>query len=140
MTLNLGVNIIRRQMTPFFPSNLWFLSLGITSFLIFSTFKIDFHGFLPGLKKNTLLNAKNHTFKPVNKDIYFLHKFANFWYIKCFAPNLKPIWPRSYGLKIFMSVKICRDIYVGLIYNLYGGTRVENLKTFNFWKSTFISL
>ena len=34
------------------------------------------------------LNAKNDTFKPVNIDILFYVKFANFWYITCFVSNL----------------------------------------------------
>ena len=39
--------------------------------------------------QNTHLNAKDDTFKPVNTDILFLHKFSNFWYITRFVPNLK---------------------------------------------------
>ena len=38
------------------------------------------------------VHAKDDTFKPDNTDVLFLQKFAYFWYITCFAPNLAPIW------------------------------------------------
>ena len=46
----------------------------------------------------THLHAKDGTFKPVNIDILFYIKFANFWYITCFVTILIPIWPWPHGL------------------------------------------
>ena len=34
---------------------------------------------------------------PVNINIIFYIKFANFWYITCFVPDSIPICPQSHG-------------------------------------------
>ena len=62
--------MITRKMTPFFSST----------------------------RRALHLHAKDSTFEPVNMNIPFLLKFANFWYITCSVLNLIPIWPRSHGL------------------------------------------
>ena len=43
----------------------------------------------------TYLHTKDDSFKPININILFFVKFANFWYITCFVSNLISIWLRS---------------------------------------------
>ena len=81
MTITWGVNMIIRQMTPFFPSTLWALSVGI----FISAFQ-DLQNSVPQgpsplcimfwSVKFTHLHAKDDTFEPVNIGIFFLQKIC----------------------------------------------------------------
>ena len=57
--------------------------------------------------QNTHLHLEDDTFKPVHIDILFYIKFADFWHMTCFVPNLIPIWPRSHGLIFQMFLIFC---------------------------------
>ena len=94
MTITLRVNIINRQMTPFFSSNL----RAFISFLYFKNFKIQFH-WIPTLYY--VLVCKIHIYmlqmtlsSQLTEASFFYRKFFNFWSITCFVPNLIPIWCR----------------------------------------------
>ena len=89
MTKTLRVNMMARQMTPFFSSSS-VIHLHI-SFLFLKTFKIQFHG-IPLLH---YVPANDDTFKPVHTDILFLRKICQLllYNIFCsqFDTNLAPI-------------------------------------------------
>ena len=101
MTITLGVNMITGQMTPFFSSTFCGRSAG-RSFLRFRTFKIQFHR-VPSLNYGLICKINVNMPKITRSSLLtyinlFYIKFANFWYITCFVPNLIPIWPRSHAL------------------------------------------
>ena len=52
------------------------------------------------LEVNIIFSQVTTFFKLVNTGILFLIKFAKFWHITCFFPNLIPIWPQSHELQI----------------------------------------
>ena len=56
--------------------------------------------------------------KPININILFFIKFANFWYITCFVPNLISIWPRSPIFRSPFDVEIKTPNCVVLTENL----------------------
>ena len=79
ITITREVNMITRQMTPFFLSTLWALSVCVFHFCISRSSKFSSMGSLPLLYyvlvcKITHLHAKDDTFKPVNIYIFFLKK------------------------------------------------------------------
>ena len=77
MTIAPGVNMITKQMTPFFSLNSTTLVFELYPLVYFV---FDFYGQwgLPSALcsdlYNTHLHAKDDTFKPVNRDILFLYK------------------------------------------------------------------
>ena len=76
------------------------------SFLHFKTSKIQFHG-VPPLHFVLVCKIPIYMPKmtsPLTQISFFYIKFANFWYIICFVPYLIPIWPRSHGLSIWLSL------------------------------------
>ena len=80
MTITPGVNVITRQMTPFFSFTLRALTVSIFHFYISRPSEFSFMGRTPftlccGLQ-NTHLHAKDDTFKSVNIDILFLHNIC----------------------------------------------------------------
>ena len=101
--------MINRRMSPFFSSTLWTLFVGI---FYFKTFKIQLHG-VPSLHYVLVCNMHSYTPKVTLSTLltqisFFYVNFSNFWYIKCFVPNLIPIWFRSRGVledsKMFRSL------------------------------------
>ena len=103
-----GVNMITRQMTPFFSSTLWTLSGGIFCFCISRSSKFNFMGspfsiifwsvkckLTCQVYKIKNLPAKYDTFKFVNIDIFFLSKICYLlvydMFCSQFDTNLVPI-------------------------------------------------
>ena len=76
-TITLRVNIIHRQMTPFFSPNLWALSVGIFHFCFSRPSKFNSMGSPFALSsglKNTHLHAKEDTFN-LNTAQYAIFSF-----------------------------------------------------------------
>ena len=101
--------MITRQMAPFFSSTLWALSVGIFPFCISRPSKFNSIGSL--LSLNYVLVCKTHfcmskmAHWSLLTSISFLYvKFANFWYITCFVPNMIPIWSQSHGLVLSQAL------------------------------------
>ena len=67
-------------MNPFLSSHFLSSIRSSIPFLLFKTFKIQFHGVSPHCIKfksvNTHLHVKDDTFEPVNIDILFLNKIC----------------------------------------------------------------
>ena len=93
MTVNLGTNMINRQMSPFFSSTLWALSL--VSLIFAFQYISPWHYVL--VCKIHIYMLKMTLWILLYKIMFYI-KFANFGYITCFNPNLIPAWPRSHGL------------------------------------------
>ena len=103
MAITRGVNIITRQMNPFFPSTLLASSVGIFHFCISRPSKVNSMGSLPHL--HSVLICKIHIYMPKIKDRFlFSKKFANFCYVTSFVPNLILIWSRSHELSTLKKV------------------------------------
>ena len=103
MAITWGVNIITRQMNPFFPSTLLASSVGIFHFCISRPSKVSSMGSLPHL--HSVLICKIHIYMPKIKDRFlFSKKFANFCYVTSFVPNLILIWSRSHELSTLKKV------------------------------------
>ena len=97
---NSRVNMITKQMTPFFSSTRRALFTGI---FIFAFLDLQ-NSVLWDPPLHYVLVCKIHIYMPkmtlwsMLKQISFFYiKSTNFWYITCFALNLIPIWSRSYG-------------------------------------------
>ena len=113
MTMKVGVNKITKQMTPLFSSTLWALSVGIFHF------SISIHSKLYGshpLQYVLVCSGKDDTFNLVHIDI--LIKFAYFWYITSFVPNLISTWPQSHGLSC-LALRRFWDPLVSFLINLF---------------------
>ena len=97
MTKTPRVNMIARQMTPFF-SSLWYIL-----FLHFRTFRIQFYG-IPhshyALILKIHLNAKDDISSLLNIYYFSIENllYRIFWYIAFLIPNLILIRPQSHGL------------------------------------------
>ena len=104
MTITRGVDMVTRKMTPFFQllfklhQLVYFIfalqdlqnSVSLLHFVLL--YKI--HIYMPKMTLSGLLTW-----------ISFLYvKFANFSYIICSVPNLIPIWFRSHGLYLPLTV------------------------------------
>ena len=100
MTITLKVNMITRQVTPFFSNTLWTLSFGIFHFCnSWSSWGPPLYYILV-CKMHIYMLIQDNTFKPVNIDTLFLQKSCQYLlYIACFVSNLMPILLWSYRLK-----------------------------------------
>ena len=95
MTITLEVNIVTRQIIPFF--HLPFEHYPLLYLLFASQDLKNSISWGPPFAlcsgmKNTF-HVEDYILKSVSIDILFLHKkkVAKFWYIPCFVPNLMPI-------------------------------------------------
>ena len=117
ITVTLGVDMITRQMTPFF--NLLSSSIcWCISFLHFKTFKFQFYApslyFSSGLSKMTLSYLLTYIYCLFDFHGYSFDHFCNFCYITYFVPNLILIWSWSHGLRIH-KINYFKLLFVGLI-------------------------
>ena len=102
--------MISRQMTRSFSSTFWVPSILYfiilywhILFLYLKTFKTQFYGVPP---LHYILVCKIHIYLPkmtfpklLTKISFFYKRYANFWYLTCFTPNLILIYRQSHGLR-----------------------------------------
>ena len=98
--------MINRQMTPFFSSTLWALSINIFYFCIsipsnFSSIGSPFPYVL--VCKIHIYMVKMILSSLLTQIPFFYRKVVNFWYKQCFVPSMILIWPWSHGLKHGLS-------------------------------------
>ena len=109
MTITRGVNMITRQVAPFFIYSLSSIRWCI-SFLHFKIFKIQFHEVPPpfvlcsGFWNLHIYMPKMTLSSLLTWISIFYKESANFWYTTCFVPNLILVCPWFHGLSTLKEV------------------------------------
>ena len=101
MTIIWEVNMITRQMTPFFLFILWVLFVGIFHFCISRRSKFSSTEYLPSLHYvlvcKVLIYIPKMTLSSLLRWTFVFKKIANFCYMTSFVPNLILILAKSHG-------------------------------------------